>query len=248
MWGFLPATTSPYPKQGPLLKGGCKASFHMMGAHFLPQLPGKQFPDFINRKNVGAPPRIITSAPEKMETEEHSSPENREAPKTTPIVNNKACNKKKRKKSRRRRRKNKTCTPQMGTTTTSLPRMPSRRQTLSCSSTESDDFVIFFQDDSESTSDSIETEQTECYSSIDSIVPHKKVRFADDDKLCEVHQMVMWSYAYQSARKGPWEEYARDRARFKRRVVNIETIIGHVFTGEHRSRIYEQRFATDDDK
>jgi hypothetical protein len=98
MWGFLPATTSPYPKQGPLLKGGCKASFHMMGAHFLPQLPGKQFPDFINRKNVGAPPRIITSAPEKMETEEHSSPENREAPKTTPIVNNKACNKKKRKK------------------------------------------------------------------------------------------------------------------------------------------------------
>lgn len=75
-----------------------------------------------------------------------------------------------------------------------------------------------------------------------------QVRFADDDKLCEVHQMVMWSYAYQSARKGPWEEYARDRARFKRRVVNIETIIGHVFTGEHRSRIYEQRFATDDDK
>jgi hypothetical protein len=90
MWGFLPATTSLYSKQDPMLKGGCKASFHMMGAHFLPQLPGKQFPDFINRKNVGAPPRIITSAPEKMETEEHSSPENREAPKTTPIVNNKA--------------------------------------------------------------------------------------------------------------------------------------------------------------
>lgn len=68
------------------------------------------------------------------------------------------------------------------------------------------------------------------------------MRFADDDDLCHVHTMVQWSYAYQQARKGHWEEYARDRDRFSRKAAEIEKILVPIFDAAHRSKVYRERF------
>ncbi|XP_018565410.1 uncharacterized protein LOC108906589 [Anoplophora glabripennis] len=73
-------------------------------------------------------------------------------------------------------------------------------------------------------------------------IPIKRVRFAGDEELCQVHNMVQWSFAYQQARKGPWEEYARDRDRFSRKVADIEKILTPVFDAAHRSKVYRERF------
>ncbi|KAI1903924.1 hypothetical protein AGOR_G00000420 [Albula goreensis] len=48
----------------------------------------------------------------------------------------------------------------------------------------------------------------------------KKVRFSP---VVQVHIMHTWSFASQAVRKGPWEEFARDRARFHRRVRRPKT-------------------------
>ncbi|KAK9874266.1 hypothetical protein WA026_002619 [Henosepilachna vigintioctopunctata] len=75
-----------------------------------------------------------------------------------------------------------------------------------------------------------------------SIVATKKVRFANDKKLCEIHPMIKWSFAYQAARKGPWEMYARDRERFKNRISLIEGKISHCFEPEHRQKVFNRLF------
>ncbi|CAG9768130.1 unnamed protein product [Ceutorhynchus assimilis] len=80
------------------------------------------------------------------------------------------------------------------------------------------------------------------YSQTDRTRDKKKVRFVSDEKLCEVHSMIKWSFAYQSARKGPWEMYARDRCRFKDRILRVEWDIKNIFNRKHRERIYKERF------
>ncbi|KAI3371081.1 hypothetical protein L3Q82_023717 [Scortum barcoo] len=62
----------------------------------------------------------------------------------------------------------------------------------------------------------------------------KKVRFSP---LVQVHVMRTWPFARQASRKGHWEEMARDRDRFRRRILETEGAIGHCFTGPHRERI-----------
>ncbi|XP_064600375.1 uncharacterized protein LOC135466674 [Liolophura sinensis] len=68
----------------------------------------------------------------------------------------------------------------------------------------------------------------------------KKVSFAAEDKLTTVHPMIAWSHAYQSARKGPWEQYARDRQRFQRRVQEAESYLSPILDSKHRQMIYER--------
>ena len=53
----------------------------------------------------------------------------------------------------------------------------------------------------------------------------KQVHFPDDSDISVVHVIVAWRYAYQAARKGPWEQYARDRAHFRRRIDNLSSIL-----------------------
>ncbi|KAE8593883.1 hypothetical protein XENTR_v10019360 [Xenopus tropicalis] len=53
-----------------------------------------------------------------------------------------------------------------------------------------------------------------------------------------VHHMVVWSYAYRMARKGPWEEYARDRCRFQRRIAEAEGVISYLLETQHREKIW----------
>ncbi|XP_020297096.1 uncharacterized protein LOC109861729 [Pseudomyrmex gracilis] len=69
----------------------------------------------------------------------------------------------------------------------------------------------------------------------------KKVRF---DPTPVVHIMVKWNYAYRAARKGPWEEMARDNERFKGRINSIGAVLNPILTSKHRSEIWQERFAS----
>uniref|UniRef100_A0A3P8STQ3 Protein phosphatase 1, regulatory subunit 15B n=1 Tax=Amphiprion percula TaxID=161767 RepID=A0A3P8STQ3_AMPPE len=62
----------------------------------------------------------------------------------------------------------------------------------------------------------------------------KKVQFSP---LVQVHVMRTWPFARQASRKGHWEEMARDRDRFRRRIRETEQAIGHCFTHSHREKI-----------
>lgn len=55
--------------------------------------------------------------------------------------------------------------------------------------------------------------------------------------------MVQWDYAYRAARKGPWEEMARDRERFRSRINCIERVLNPILTTQHRTYIWQERFA-----
>ncbi|XP_028813753.1 uncharacterized protein LOC114766756 isoform X2 [Denticeps clupeoides] len=62
----------------------------------------------------------------------------------------------------------------------------------------------------------------------------KQVRFSP---LVQVHKMQTWSFALQASRKGPWEEFARDRDRFQRRIKETEQAIGYCLSHSHRMKI-----------
>ena len=53
----------------------------------------------------------------------------------------------------------------------------------------------------------------------------KRVSFKVDSELVIVHPIVAWDYAYRAARKGPWEQYARDRLHFSRRIETVASIL-----------------------
>lgn len=63
-------------------------------------------------------------------------------------------------------------------------------------------------------------------------VKQKKVTFID-----EVTEYYVCS---QEDRKGPWEELARDRCRFQKRVQEVEVSISHCLTTEHRRRVLQR--------
>lgn len=58
-----------------------------------------------------------------------------------------------------------------------------------------------------------------------------------------VHKMVQWNFAYRAARKGPWEEMARDRERFKRRINCIANVLDPILRSQHRAHVWQERFA-----
>ncbi|XP_018340254.1 PREDICTED: uncharacterized protein LOC108747348 isoform X2 [Trachymyrmex septentrionalis] len=68
----------------------------------------------------------------------------------------------------------------------------------------------------------------------------KKVSF---DPTPVVHVMVTWNYAYRAARRGPWEEIARDNERFKKRIKSIAIVLDPILKSKHRSQIWQERFA-----
>lgn len=58
-----------------------------------------------------------------------------------------------------------------------------------------------------------------------------------------VHIMVKWNYAYRAARKGPWEEIARDNERFRGRINSIAIVLDPILKSNHRSQVWQKRFA-----
>jgi len=65
-----------------------------------------------------------------------------------------------------------------------------------------------------------------------------KVHFSNDVSTVTVLNRFEWADAYQEARCGPWEQYARDRERFSRRVREVDSQISWVLSGEHRAIKY----------
>ncbi|XP_076163399.1 protein phosphatase 1 regulatory subunit 15 [Ptiloglossa arizonensis] len=74
----------------------------------------------------------------------------------------------------------------------------------------------------------------------ESILPVQKVKFNLNPV---VHIMIQWDYAYRAARRGPWEQMARDRNRFKSRIKCIEHVLNPILTIQHRTHIWQERFA-----
>lgn len=65
----------------------------------------------------------------------------------------------------------------------------------------------------------------------------RKVRFCD---VVQVHVMRSWDFARRSSRRGLWEELARDRDRFKRRIQDSERTVGPCLSPEHRDRVWKR--------
>jgi len=55
--------------------------------------------------------------------------------------------------------------------------------------------------------------------------PCKKVSFKPAHQLVTVHHMITWDYAYRACRRGPWEQMAQDRARFKHRIEELAPVL-----------------------
>jgi len=53
----------------------------------------------------------------------------------------------------------------------------------------------------------------------------KRVRFVEGPELISVHRICTWSFAYKAARKGPWEQMARDRAHFRRKIESVALVL-----------------------
>ncbi|XP_029010167.1 protein phosphatase 1 regulatory subunit 15B [Betta splendens] len=62
----------------------------------------------------------------------------------------------------------------------------------------------------------------------------KKVRFSP---VVQVHVMRTWPFARQASRKGHWEEMARDRDRFQKRIRDTERVVGRCLTRAHREKV-----------
>lgn len=48
------------------------------------------------------------------------------------------------------------------------------------------------------------------------------------NEVVQVRHMHYWNFAYRCARKGPWEQHARDRERFNRRIANFAVILNPI--------------------
>ncbi|KAK5648769.1 hypothetical protein RI129_003661 [Pyrocoelia pectoralis] len=63
-----------------------------------------------------------------------------------------------------------------------------------------------------------------------------------DESRNKVYVMVVWSFAYTEARKGPWQTMALDRYRFHRRIEQLNRILSPVLQENHRAEVYRKRF------
>ena len=55
--------------------------------------------------------------------------------------------------------------------------------------------------------------------------------------LVQVHVLRTWLFARKASRKGHWEELARDRDRFQRRIQEVDDVIGYCLSQSHREMI-----------
>ncbi|KFB41580.1 AGAP004848-PA-like protein [Anopheles sinensis] len=58
-----------------------------------------------------------------------------------------------------------------------------------------------------------------------------------------IHVMRAWDFAYRQARKGEWEMAARDRERFRKRIDDLEPVLGPALQPSVRDKIYAERFS-----
>ncbi|XP_038237507.1 protein phosphatase 1 regulatory subunit 15A [Dermochelys coriacea] len=65
----------------------------------------------------------------------------------------------------------------------------------------------------------------------------KKVRFSP---FVTVHPLLVWPFASRAARRGPWEELARDRSRFRRRIEQLGAILEPCLDPGHRAQAWRK--------
>ncbi|XP_014284566.1 uncharacterized protein PPP1R15 [Halyomorpha halys] len=130
-------------------------------------------------------------------------------------------------------------------------------RTVSECSVDSEDSFVVFQNDEDPNCDSVSDE--ECLSddldevdnqklfscsnlALSPVKKNKKVSFKPDEKLVEIHTIVTWNYAHRAARVGPWETYARDRARFENRIQQVSKVLSPILEASHRAAVFQERF------
>lgn len=69
----------------------------------------------------------------------------------------------------------------------------------------------------------------------------QKVKF--DETKNVTHNLLVWSYAYQQARRGHWQTVALDRCRFERRIIETNKVLENILKTDHRNHIYKDRFS-----
>ncbi|XP_055682695.1 uncharacterized protein LOC129789708 [Lutzomyia longipalpis] len=124
-----------------------------------------------------------------------------------------------------------------------------RRRRLS---EESDDSFVIFADDckddtnSEDEETASETSESDIESEpiqLDSGFEERKVRF---NLKPEVHVIRAWEFAYRQARKGNWDQVARDRDRFEKRILSLGRVLSPILEQNHREKVYNERFRVEE--
>ena len=68
-----------------------------------------------------------------------------------------------------------------------------------------------------------------------------QVKFGDVDQIVDPPEIAACAEDLTAARLGPWQGYAVDRCRFRRRVHEVEEAVGHHFTPLHRDYVWAKR-------